>query len=813
MTVLLVPHILRPLPPETTRRLSAGQCVVDIPSIVKELIENALDAQATLVTIRLVNYGLTTITVTDNGHGIPRASHSVIGTRHATSKLQGFNELAHVATLGFRGEALNAICTSGYQVQITTRTSSNPVATVLKLDRQGRITQTAHAPQEVGTTVFIEKPLYTVPIRRQMAERRVAQVLARIHALIEAYVLVFPLVRFVCHAQQTGRPFSRGKQPLITPSANQPWIRLPAPTPWVAVARKVGKQYAHQLQHVRMTRYYSPVIADRSSASPSHPAQSDWSVRPLSTLDTTPDERMWPVTVDDGMVLDVILPKYDADVFALIQESFTPLVYVNRRPMEISGDPFKPMLNSFRTILRERYASGWGVIMAQDPKLQQKFSDSFRPFFWLHIQLPPAWQDVNVEPSKRYVLLHYPELLTDLFNELLGRVYPQTGEKRHETLQRTEQVASPTQRTLSSFTTPTLSSSWPTSPPEKRAKTRPGSNEKVNLSPHLIATSGGPTSAKYDALVVFPNPPQAYPPPPVNSPLLTSNQRRSQPEKLIQRSTASNQTLRVDYQVRHGHTTLSLDVPLLFRRNDEWEKARRAWASSFWQPPTGAKRATHPAYNSRLPRLVGSANDESSWVVMVPGQGLCILDCHRARYDVVLDHLLRTYCFTPASLRYSLVLRHTATDSIAEIIPNLVRRTVTVHGQVHHYIIEPELRALGYEAKWYDSNGKLCIEIMATPAVLPAFVDQEQEFVTIIKALKRRHSQPNAPSPKDIQSQGSVVDLTTLHTSPMLDFLAKETRRLLGTPSALGDLAHPPTVLTKWLALYQMKQSHPQRPQ
>ncbi|KAJ1960396.1 hypothetical protein IWQ62_004249 [Dispira parvispora] len=791
MTLQFDPDPLRSLPPETVRRLSAGQCVVDIPSIVKELIENALDAQATLVTIRLVNYGLTAITVTDNGHGIPRTSHSVLGACHATSKLQGFNELAHVATLGFRGEALNAICSSGYQVQITTRTSSDPVATVLKLDRQGRITQTAHAPQEVGTTVFIEKPLYTVPIRRQMAERRVAQVLVRIHELIEAYVLVFPLVRFACHAQQTGRPFSRGKQPLVTPLANKPWIRLPAPTPWVAVARKVGKQYAHQLQHVRMTRYYSPTSTDRGSTSPSHSAHSDWSVRPLSTLDTTPEERLWPVTVGEGMVLDVILPKPDADVFALIQESFIPLVYANRRPMDVSGDPFKPMLSTFRTTLRERYASGWGAIMAQGSKLQQKFSDSFRPFFWLHIQLPPTWLDVNVEPSKRYVLLHYPELLTDLFNELLGRVYPCTDEENPEMHYSKDHVVSPTQRTLSSFATPSLSSPRPTAPPEKRAKTQTGGDEKIDRSPQLLTTLRGPTSTKSDSLVACPNPPQTCLPRPVNSPLLAGGQNRLRPTDFTQqRLTISNQALGVDYQLRHDRTVLSLDVSLLLQRSDGWEKL---------------KRANRGIYNSRLPRLVGSTNDESSWVIMVPGRGICVLDSHRARYDVALSHLLRTFSFTPVSLRYPLVLHHSATDSIAEIIPNLAHRTVTVHGQVHHYIIEPELRALGYEAKWYDNNGRPCVEIMATPAVLPAFVDQEQEFVVIIKALDRCRIQSNAFTTRGIQSQGSMVDLTPLRTSPMRDFLAKEARRLLGTPSALGDLAHPPAVLTKWLVLYRLK--------
>ncbi|RKP34871.1 histidine kinase-like ATPase [Dimargaris cristalligena] len=160
---------IRPLSDLTQRRLVSGQVLLDIPSLVKELLENSLDAGATTIAVKLSNHGLTTVTVADNGCGIDSTSHHLVGIRNTTSKLAQWTDLERVTSLGFRGEALSSICSTAYAVQITTRTAVCPVGSVLTLDNQGRVTRVHSTSAEVGTTVFIEKPLSRLPVRREVS--------------------------------------------------------------------------------------------------------------------------------------------------------------------------------------------------------------------------------------------------------------------------------------------------------------------------------------------------------------------------------------------------------------------------------------------------------------------------------------------------------------------------------------------------------------------------------------------------------------------------------------------------------------------
>lgn len=93
---------LRALAKRDVQRICSGQAVVDLATAVKELVENALDAGATLVDVKLRDYGLTAVEVSDDGTGVSRANFSVLARKHHTSKIRAFEDIERVASFGFR---------------------------------------------------------------------------------------------------------------------------------------------------------------------------------------------------------------------------------------------------------------------------------------------------------------------------------------------------------------------------------------------------------------------------------------------------------------------------------------------------------------------------------------------------------------------------------------------------------------------------------------------------------------------------------------------------------------------------------------
>uniref|UniRef100_A0A3Q2ZNL9 PMS1 homolog 1, mismatch repair system component n=1 Tax=Kryptolebias marmoratus TaxID=37003 RepID=A0A3Q2ZNL9_KRYMA len=138
---------MKQLPPDTVRLLSSSQVITSIGNVVKELMENSLDAGASSIDVKLENFGLDRIEVRDNGDGVKAADAPVMAVRHFTSKISGHEDLERLETYGFRGEALGSICAVA-EVTVTTKTEEEDISTQYTLDLTGAVV--SQKPSHLG---------------------------------------------------------------------------------------------------------------------------------------------------------------------------------------------------------------------------------------------------------------------------------------------------------------------------------------------------------------------------------------------------------------------------------------------------------------------------------------------------------------------------------------------------------------------------------------------------------------------------------------------------------------------------------------
>uniref|UniRef100_A0A8C5QDX8 PMS1 homolog 1, mismatch repair system component n=1 Tax=Leptobrachium leishanense TaxID=445787 RepID=A0A8C5QDX8_9ANUR len=198
------------LPQSTIRLLSSSQVITSVVSVVKELLENALDASATSIDIKLENFGFDKIEVRDNGDGIKAADTPVMGVKHYTSKIDTHEDLERLETYGFRGEALGSICSLA-EVHITTKTSADEFSTQYILDSSGHIVSQRPSHLGQGTTVCVLKLFKNLPVRKQFysSTKKCKEELRRIQALLMAYGIIKPDLRigFIHNKEKTKKNF------------------------------------------------------------------------------------------------------------------------------------------------------------------------------------------------------------------------------------------------------------------------------------------------------------------------------------------------------------------------------------------------------------------------------------------------------------------------------------------------------------------------------------------------------------------------------------------------------------------------------
>ena len=181
---------IRELPDVLISQIAAGEVVERPASVVRELVDNAIDAGARLITLRLLGGGIRLISVEDDGCGIPAEELAVALKRHATSKIVNLQDLESVATMGFRGEALAAI-NSVSEMSLSSRTEEASSAFIL----DGQTGEVKPAARAIGTTVEVKELFFSTPARRHFLKSENTELAHCIEA-VRRHALVRPEVSF-----------------------------------------------------------------------------------------------------------------------------------------------------------------------------------------------------------------------------------------------------------------------------------------------------------------------------------------------------------------------------------------------------------------------------------------------------------------------------------------------------------------------------------------------------------------------------------------------------------------------------------------
>ncbi|MGN6366990.1 MAG: DNA mismatch repair endonuclease MutL [Phycisphaerae bacterium] len=193
MTTILPRKRIHRLPDALINKIAAGEVVERPASVVKELLENSIDAGARRLVIAVEDGGRTLIRISDDGHGIPPEEAPLAFAQHATSKIQESEDLFAIRTMGFRGEALASIASVSHAV-MTTRTEDSPHGIRIEV-RDSQVSPAMPAAAPVGTTLEVRDLFYSVPARRKFL-RTDATEFSHIHEMVLRSALPHPEIAF-----------------------------------------------------------------------------------------------------------------------------------------------------------------------------------------------------------------------------------------------------------------------------------------------------------------------------------------------------------------------------------------------------------------------------------------------------------------------------------------------------------------------------------------------------------------------------------------------------------------------------------------
>ncbi len=342
------------LPDHVANQIAAGEVVERPASVVKELVENSLDAQATRVTVEIQAGGRSLIRVTDDGFGMSRDDALLCLERHATSKIKQAEDLSAIATMGFRGEALPSIASvSRFTLTTRERESDSPEGTQIII-AGGKITEVKAAGSAHGTSLEVRQLFFNLPARRKFLRAEETEA-AHIQHYLTLAALAYPEVAFTF--VKDGR------------------------TVWQLPAHKSGGEIPARL----------PALQERLRALMGNTKLIPVNFSAALTSDAPPEETP---------SFETAQPEQPDSSFVIRHSSFRlwgfmgspgvsrgtredQHVFVNRRPVENRGLNFALMEGYHTALMKGRY-----------------------PVCCLFLEIDPAAVDVNIHPAKREVRFH-----------------------------------------------------------------------------------------------------------------------------------------------------------------------------------------------------------------------------------------------------------------------------------------------------------------------------------------------------------------------------------------------------------------------
>ncbi|MBQ0085629.1 MAG: DNA mismatch repair endonuclease MutL [Prevotella sp.] len=236
--------IIKLLPDSVANQIAAGEVIQRPASVVKELMENAIDAGATKVDVIILDAGRTSIQIVDNGCGMSETDARLSFERHATSKIRKADDLFNLNTMGFRGEALASIAAVA-QVELKTRTANDGIGTMINISGS-KVESQQPTACAVGSNFNIKNLFFNVPARRRFLKSNSTE-LNNIISTFERIVLVYPNVAFTLHSDGTllyNLPSAGVRQRIIDvmgKKVNQTLLPLNVDTSLVKINGFIGK--------------------------------------------------------------------------------------------------------------------------------------------------------------------------------------------------------------------------------------------------------------------------------------------------------------------------------------------------------------------------------------------------------------------------------------------------------------------------------------------------------------------------------------------------------------------------------------------